>query len=117
MLPKLEVHFGDEVLHVPQTVRLNLIMFAHCKDTLKENILESYRLRTLNEKKHTGAKYSDITLRDAESQLVSDLKEYGNDFVLEQVYKESKGTVIADTLMTPHYWLSDEEEVFDRKVE
>ena len=43
MLPKLEVHFGDSVLHIPQNKKVNLITFAYKRDTLKEDILMCYR--------------------------------------------------------------------------
>lgn len=117
MLPKLEVHFEEEVLHVPQTVKLNLVMFAHYKDTLKENILESYKHRTGAVMREHGQKPTSITLEEAESQLLKDLKEFGDDFVLEQVYWESNCKVTYDTLSTPTDWLSDEAELFERKVE
>lgn len=116
-LPKLEVHFGNEVLSVPQTVKLNLVMFAYYKDTLKENILESYKHRTGVVMRENGLRPTEITLEESESQLVKDLKEFGNDFVLEQVYLDCNIKVTYDTLSTPVDWLGDEEEIFERKVE
>lgn len=116
MLPKLEVHFGDEVLYVPQTVKLNLVMFAYYKNTLKENILESYKHRTGVIMRENGLRPTQITLEESESQLVKDLKEFGNDFVLGQVYLDCNIKVTYDTLSTPVDWLSDEEEVFEGKV-
>lgn len=119
MLPKLEVHFGEEVLHVPQNKKVNLITFAYKRDTLKESILECYRMRTSDVIEEAGIEkdYYDITLEEIEAQLVRDLKEFGDDYVFDIAWKEGDSEILGKSQMSFYEWISDEEEAFVGKIE
>lgn len=119
MLPKLEVHFGEEVLHVPQNKKVNLITFAYKRETLKESIMECYRIRTLDviEEAGTEKDYYDITFEEIEAQLVKDLKEFGDDFVFDIAWKEGDSEILGKSQMSFYEWISDEEDEFEGKVE
>ena len=119
MLPKLEVHFGDSVLHIPQNKKVNLITFAYKRDTLKENILACYRMRALDVIEETGEEkdYYDVTDEEAEAQLVKDLKEFGDDYVFDIAWKEGDSEILGKSQMSFDEWISDNEEKFEGKVE
>lgn len=89
MLNKFEIHFGEEILYVPQIRMLGSIMFAGHGKTLKENIIEAYKDRTAREKeKRTGEELRsyDMTTEEIEEQIIKDLQEEGNDFVFEKAW-------------------------------
>lgn len=119
MLPKLEIHFNDEVLRIPQTKRVNLIMCAHGAHTLKENLLSSYKRRVSDVLKEQGISRShhDITSEEAEAQLLKDLKEFGDDFIFEYAWKESDMEIECSSLMVFYWYLSDDEDEFTGIVE
>ena len=119
MLPKIEVHFGDEVLHVPQSKKVNLINFAYKKDTLKENILLCYRTRVSDIRRAEGKDgyFGNITMEETEIQLARDLKEFGDEYVFDIAWKGGDSKILSDSQMSFYDWISDEEEVFEGKVE
>ena len=118
-LPKLEVHFGDEVLHVPQNKKVNLIDFAYKKDTLKENILMCYRGRVADIRRAAGKDgyFGNITMEETEAQLIKDLKEFGDEYVFDIAWQGGDSRIVSDSQMSIYEWISDEEEVFEGKVE
>lgn len=118
-LPKLEVHFGDEVLHVPQNKKVNLVMFAYKRDTLKENILMCYRGRVADIRIAEGKDgyVGNISLEESEAQLIKDLKEFGDEYVFDKAWKEGDSEIVGKSQTSFYDWISDEEEVFKGKVE
>lgn len=119
MLPKLEIHFGNETLRIPQSKKVNLITFAYQRGTLKESILDCYRSRVASIKmeRNEPYKFKEITLEDAERQLIKDLREYGNDFVFEKAWKISDANIVGASQHCFYDWISDEEELFEGKLE
>ncbi len=119
MLPKLEMHFGDEVLRFPQNKRVNLIMCAYGANTLKENLLSCYKRRVSEVLKEQGISkyYHDVTTEEAEAQLLKDLKEFGDDFVFEYAWKEADRDIECSSYMVFYWYLSDEEDEFTGIVE
>lgn len=119
MLPKLELHFGNEVLHLPQNKRVHLIMCAHGANTLKENLLSSYkrRVKEVLEEQGVDRCSSDVTIEEAEAQLIKDLKEFGDDFVFEFAWQESDMEIQCSSYMVFWWYLSDEEDEFTGIVE
>ena len=118
-LPKLEVHFGDEVLHIPQNKKVNLITFAYGKNTLKENLLMCYRGRVADIRIAEGkcGYVNNISLEEAEAQLISDMKEFGEDFVFDVAWKEGDSEIVGKSQSSFYNWISDEEEMYEGKVE
>lgn len=119
MLPKIEIHFGEEILHIPQNKKVNLIEFAYKKDTLKENILMCYRGRVSDIKRAEGKDgyFGNITMEETEAQLIKDLKEFGDDYVFDIAWKEGDAEIVGASQMCFYEWISDEEEAFEGKVE
>ena len=119
MLPKLEIHFGDAVLRIPQTKRVNLIMCAYGAHTLKENLLSCYKSRVRDVLKEQGIirSYDDITNEESEARLLKDLEELGDDFIFEYAWKESDREIECSSCMVYYWYLSDEEDAFTGIVE
>lgn len=122
-LPKLQIHFGDEIMYVPQTKWLNTIIYScsgvRSDKTLKECIIENYKLRTAREMKKQGKKisYSKVKKEEAEAQIISDLKAYGSNYVYEEAWNSGYIDIFGDGCYTNYNWQGHEDEVYEWKIE
>lgn len=118
-LPKLKIHFGSKILEVPQTKALRVITMGGKGDTLKDNIVDLYRLRVAHILKESGQDYNydNITPEEVEAQLLKDLKEFGSDFVIKQAWDSGYTEVFGDGSYTNDSCISNEDEEYEGIVE
>lgn len=118
-LPKIKLHIRGNVLEIPQNKKITLITFANQRDTLKESFLECYRSRVseVKREKHIPYEFREITIEEIESQLIEDLKNFGDKFVFDKAWKAADSKILCDSQRSIYEWISDEEKLFEGKVE
>ena len=105
-----ELPFGKETLVIPDDPRCELIRMTGEK-TLRDSAIECYCCATRESmKKEAGAYPESVSTNDIEIRIEKDLKEKGNQYVLDQMYEWGHYCLAKDGLS-----LADSLYYFDKK--